>query len=110
ARIYKDSVLVREAAIGVYRMRTNLPLVVGARHNVADMFYQGLLDEITFYTRPLSITEITAIYQAGAAGKTPPDDNLPPVVSAGPDAVIASTADIATLAGSVVDDDRAAGA
>ena len=35
------------------------------------------------YTRPLSLAEIQAIYQAGVAGKTPFDDNLPPMVQAG---------------------------
>ncbi|MBI2513923.1 MAG: hypothetical protein HYV96_18285, partial [Opitutae bacterium] len=72
--------------------------------------FRGTIDEFTLYSRPLSTTEVNAIYTAGNNGKTPPDDNLPPVVSAGPDVVLSTFAGTASLAGTVIDDDKPFGA
>jgi len=96
--------------VGNRAVRTQHGLTLGRHAWDTGNPWLGALDELTFYNRPLSFAEITAIHQAGAAGKTPPDDNLPPVVSAGPDAVLASTASTATLTGSVTDDNKPFGA
>ncbi|MBI2513200.1 MAG: tandem-95 repeat protein, partial [Opitutae bacterium] len=75
----------------------------------SDTRFRGTIDEFTLYSRPLSATEINAVYSAGVVGKAPPDDNRPPLVSAGPDVAIPSTATTATLAGTATDDGRPLG-
>lgn len=42
-------------------------------------FFQGLIDEVSYYRRTLSASEIQGIYQAGSSGKCPPTI---PVISA----------------------------
>lgn len=43
-------------------------LVIGSTSS-APSFFQGLLDELTFYNRPLNAGEVRAIYEAGPLGK-----------------------------------------
>ncbi|MEO6994211.1 MAG: tandem-95 repeat protein, partial [Lacunisphaera sp.] len=105
ARLYRNGIIVKEQNIGVFAPQTTYPLEFGSLVREG-RFYQGALDEITFYSRPLTAAEINAVFQAGAAGKTPPDDNQSPVVSAGPDVVLANTAAIANLNGSATDDNK----
>ncbi len=47
------------------------PLYIGADDNggVPGYFFKGLIDELSLYGRPLTGSEIQAIYQVGAAGK-----------------------------------------
>ncbi len=57
-------------------------------------YYKGLLDEVDIFNRALSATEIQAIYNAGSAGKCPPE--APPRISLQPanaSAVLGSTTD-----------------
>ncbi len=103
-RLYRNGVLVSEQDLGIITMQTSYDFNVGATRLNENMF-KGRLDEISLYRRPLSITEIAAIYESGTVGKAPPDNNLPPVVSAGPD-VILSGVGAATLTGSVTDDNK----
>jgi RHS repeat-associated protein len=105
ARLYRNGVIVREQNLGVFTPQTTYQLEFGSLVREG-RFYQGALDEITFYNRPLSAAEINAVFLAGAAGKAPPDDNQPPVVSAGPDVVLANVAATANLNGSVTDDNK----
>lgn len=44
------------------------PVMIGAASATGD-FFNGLIDEISFYSRALSAAEIEAIYGAGSAGK-----------------------------------------
>jgi len=107
-RLYRNGVMVREQQVGVFTPQTALPLFFGAR--VSDSrYYQGILDEVTLYRRALTQGELLAIYSAGAAGKSPVDDNAPPVVDAGPDVQVLGAAGTATLNGTVIDDGKPLG-
>jgi hypothetical protein len=105
ARLYRNGVLAAEQNLGVFTVQTTLPLELGARRR-DNRYYEGALDEISLYTRPLTIAEIGAIYAAGATGKNPPDDNQPFYLNAGPNVIVASTVTPASLAGIAVDDGR----
>ena len=54
-RIYKNGVLVQEQAMGIFATQTNLPLFFG-RYRDSSEFYNGTLDEISLYTRPLGMS------------------------------------------------------
>ncbi|MEX2044158.1 MAG: LamG-like jellyroll fold domain-containing protein, partial [Opitutus sp.] len=108
-RIYCNGILITENSLGVFTPRTNLPLTFGASL-ASGNYYAGVLDEISLYRRPLSVSEVHAIFQTGTTGKNPVDGNLPPVVSAGADITIADIGATAALDGSVSDDGRPAGA
>ncbi|MDD2763158.1 MAG: chitobiase/beta-hexosaminidase C-terminal domain-containing protein [Opitutaceae bacterium] len=106
-RLYVDGRLASPETVfgsGVPDTRPSGYLYLGSGFN--DFRFKGVLDEFTLYHRPLSLAEIGALYGAGAAGKSPPDDNTPPVVDAGPDVVLASTGAVATLNGTVSDDNK----
>lgn len=103
-KLYKNGILVHQDTIGSYAMKTSSDVFIGAG-SATGSYFQGQLDEISLYRQPLSAAEVAAIYQAGADGKSPPDDNQPPVVSAGPNVLLAG-AGVANLAGSVTDDNK----
>jgi hypothetical protein len=105
ARIYRDGVVLAEQNVGSLRLRTDLPLAVGASPREG-RFFRGTLDEVACYTRALSPAEIGRIFRAGSDGKAPLIDNVQPLVNAGPDRVVASTASAAQLLGSVSDDGK----
>jgi hypothetical protein len=88
--------------------RTNVALTFGS-YPPTGSFYQGVLDEISLYTRPLTQAEVVAVYASGIVGKEPPDGNLAPVVSAGPDVAVAAANGTAALNGSVTDDGKPVG-
>ena len=98
ARLYRNGVLVLEQDIGIFAPQTGYPLVLGALP-AEGRYYQGPLDEIGFYTRPLTMAEIQAIHQAGVSGKAPPDDNQPPVLHAGPDVAVLNPGAVVPLNG-----------
>ena len=77
-RIYRDGLLVLEQSIGTPAWNTALPLTFGHSLNEVNNPYQGQLDEITLYTRPLTIAEVSAIHASGTDGKTPPDAWMAP--------------------------------
>ncbi|HWA28214.1 MAG TPA: LamG-like jellyroll fold domain-containing protein [Lacunisphaera sp.] len=104
-RGYKNGALGVETNLGANRVFRTGPaynLWLGSRSD--NKAFKGAVDEVTLYTRPLSQAEILAIITAGTQGKTPPDDNLPPVVNAGPDVAVASGT--VTLNGTVTDDNK----
>jgi hypothetical protein len=67
-------------------------------------WYHGQLDELSFYNRAITPTEVALIAAAGAEGKLPLDDNQAPVVSAGPDRALTSASGAVTLLGQASDD------
>jgi RHS repeat-associated protein len=85
--------------------QTSYDLYFGGNPNERVPF-SGMLDEVTFYARPLANSEVGAIYAAGGLGKSPLLGHQAPVVSAGANQAIASTAVSATLDGSVTDDNQ----
>ena len=67
-------------------------------------FFEGLLDELSFYDRALSFGEVVALYESGSQGKCFSFGNAVPLVDAGSDSVLGSVSDTAALEGTAVDD------
>ncbi len=102
ARLYRDGSIVADQNVGVRTMQTAFDLQFGslARDN---LLYQGALDEISFYDRPLEPAEIQAIFAAGANGKIPGIVNTAPVVSLASN-VSTTWGEALLLSGATVDD------
>jgi YD repeat-containing protein len=101
-RIYVNGALRTTSNLGSFRPRTTFPLFLG--NILSDVgYFEGALDEVTFYTRTLDAQEIHEIYAANGTGKCPLSPNLPPAVNAGPDVYLEDTG-VATLNGSATDD------
>ncbi len=68
---YLNGVLVGQANLGVFRPMTLGDVWLGYRpyDSGAGIRYEGLMDEVSLYSRALSAAEIQAIYAAGSAGK-----------------------------------------
>ena len=107
ARIYVNGVIKASQSIGSFTPATSGPLYF-ARPNSS--YFKGQIDEVSLYRRALLPQEIYAIYESGAVGKAPADNNVAPVVDAGPDRSVATIADSVTLSGQVLDDGLPAGA
>ncbi|MBC8008956.1 MAG: hypothetical protein H7067_02530 [Burkholderiales bacterium] len=106
-RLYRNGGLVEEhtVASGVFASQTTGDLYFGGLPGAPDGDrFNGGLDELSFYNRPLTSGEIALIAAAGAAGKQGLDENEVPSVSAGPDQGVASATGTATLLGQVSDD------
>src|SRR6266568_1074808 len=73
ATIYYNGTVVATQNLGIFTPQTSGPLYLGERHDGegAGKVFQGLMDEVAVYKRPLSGDEIAAIYRAGSAGKCP---------------------------------------
>jgi YVTN family beta-propeller protein len=68
-------------AIGSEDGRMACPSCIGNR------YFKGMIDEVEIFNRALTGAEIQAIYNAGSAGKCPPD-NRPPAADAGVDQTV----------------------
>jgi hypothetical protein len=82
-RIYVNGVKVAERIdVPITVTNSTAEVVIGAAFSAgpADSFFDGLIDELSFYSTALSTAEIQAIYNAGNAGKcvTPPSNCIPP--------------------------------
>ncbi|MGF1531708.1 MAG: LamG-like jellyroll fold domain-containing protein, partial [Puniceicoccaceae bacterium] len=77
---------------------------IGGRVHPTAQILQGAMDEVSVYDRALDPVSIAAIFNAREQGKVIAADNLPPVVSAGENLVLASVDDIAVLEGFASDD------
>lgn len=105
-RIYINGAVRTTSNLGNFRPRTTFPLFFG--HLLSDTsYFEGALDEITFYTRALNAQEVHEIYAANGTGKCPISANLPPLVNAGPDVYLQAPG-VATLTGSATDDGQPA--
>lgn len=71
ATIYRNGEVVSQLSLGSFTPLTTQDLYLGRRAapSAEAGSFAGLLDEPTIYNRALSLTEIQAIYAAGAAGK-----------------------------------------
>jgi hypothetical protein len=80
ARIYYNGGVVAGVTVGSFSPQTSYNMYLGARVSgpagVGGYFY-GLMDEPSLYSRALSGSEITAIYDAGFLGKCA---DVPPVI------------------------------
>jgi len=82
ATIYCNGQIVAQANLGRFTPQTSYSLYLGRRPGPdADYTFAGLIDEPSLYNRALATNEIAAIYQAGSAGKCPPN---PPLVLSQP--------------------------
>lgn len=68
ARIYANAVLVAATTVGTNLLTTASDFYLGQAPGSTG-FYPGLLDEIALYARPLSQSDIQAIFNTGSAGK-----------------------------------------
>ncbi|HEY4248180.1 MAG TPA: LamG-like jellyroll fold domain-containing protein [Lacunisphaera sp.] len=107
-RLYRNGTLLIEQTLGIFTPQTMYPMLFGALPREA-RYFKGSLDEITLYSRPLTLAEIKAIYDSGNAGKSPVSDNLPPSVDAGADVQTFGTVWSAFLNGSISDDGKPVG-
>ncbi len=70
ATLYYNGLAVATANFGSVTPQTSYNLFLGRRPaGVSSGYYQGLMDEVSLYSRALSASEIQAIYNAGSAGK-----------------------------------------
>jgi RHS repeat-associated protein len=108
ARIFTNGVQATSASVGTNVLTTAGDLYLGqVPGNVG--FFNGLLDEVSLYSRPLAAVEVQSIFSAGASGKCMSPRNTPPIVSAGPDRTIYLPTNSVTLNGSAIDDGLPAG-
>lgn len=72
ATLYLDGAVVAESVVGHFVPETRPDVYLGQRVlGGAAYRFQGVMDEVSFYSRALLPSEIQAIYDAGAAGKCP---------------------------------------
>jgi hypothetical protein len=98
--IYLNAVPVASTNFGSLTLQTSYGLNLGKRPFTGEL-YQGLLDEMSLYSRALSSNEIAAIYNAGNGGKCLPPP-APPVIATQPTnqtVVVGGTANFTVVAG-----------
>jgi len=101
---YVDGTLRNTVAAGVFQADTRYDLQIGRALGFQAGNLHGQFDEIALYNRPLTLTEVQTIFNAGAAGKCITPSNMPPLVSAGSDKIISLPTNTVTLDGAVFDD------
>jgi hypothetical protein len=70
ALLYLNGLLNSQNNIGPYQIgRTTEPLLIGGSSAAGGLSFNGIIDEVTLYSRALSSNEIASIYAAGSAGK-----------------------------------------
>jgi len=85
ARLLRNGVIVQESNFGsTGTLRTSTDLYIGHRPAsslAGPLSFKGNIDEVSLYSRALTVGELQAIYNAGSAGKctpTPPPTCAPP--------------------------------
>ena len=102
AVLYVNGTMVASNTLGSFVPQTTFPLNLGRRTVLETGYndtFNGLVDELSLYSRALSQSEILAIYNAGAAGKCSLTTNPPP---AAPVPVITAFAPVLGTNGTVV--------
>ncbi|GAB5562177.1 MAG: hypothetical protein SynsKO_38240 [Synoicihabitans sp.] len=104
ARIVRNGVVALQQNIGAGKtMKTDEALQIGSLRRES-RYYNGLIDELSLYHRPLEVAELQAIHAAGSAGKPPAGPlNTAPTVDLGADIVASSNVAIPLVA-AVTDD------
>ncbi len=74
-RLYIDGVLGIVHDVGSKAVDTSGDLWIGGRPFGELPYYEGGLDELSLYDRPLTQAEVVSIFSAGAVGKCPLDGN-----------------------------------
>jgi hypothetical protein len=103
-RLYINGVLNSQNTPGAFPVDSGCPFYIGGFYSPAagdcsyvGQFFNGLIDEVSYYQRSLSAAEIQAIYLAGGAGKCPtaPSITAQPVsqtVATGTDVTLSAVA------------------
>jgi len=102
-RMYENGRPMQNVNFGSYALATAGDLYLGSAG------FNGVVDELSFYRRPLSPAEVMAIVQADRHGKSAPNANTPPQVNAGSTITLAAPGS-ASLNGAVADDQLPFGA
>src|SRR5262249_10932467 len=63
---------------------TSRNVLIGREDSSSPRPFNGLIDEVSVYSRALSASEITAIFNAGGAGKCKPSTNPGPAITVSP--------------------------
>lgn len=108
AKVYTNGVLLATATVSNV-FNTIGDFYLGQVPN-APGFFSGGLDEISLYNRPLTLSEIQAVFNTGVSGKCITQSNRAPFVSAGGNRTIKSPTNSVTLFGAVYDDGKPANA
>ena len=101
--VFRDGALFHTIALGDVELQTSYDLYWGRMPNETRHF-EGVLDELSLYNQPIDSELAAALYQSGAVGKCPIDDNNPPLLDAGPDLTVSNTNVAESLDGFVADD------
>lgn len=105
ADLYVDGERRDSAAGGVWNLfDTSAGFVRLARPNAATRFYEGLVDDVRIYGRPIGHDEVYDLFNAGRGFA-----NYPPAIDAGRDQVIQDATYARSLEGQAVDDGQPAG-
>ena len=79
-RLYINGILNNSSTPGTSPVASGCPFFIGgfyspdsgSSHTVSQ-YFNGLIDEVSYYNRPLAPPEVQALYHAGSAGKCPPN-------------------------------------
>jgi len=78
-KLYINGVLNNTSTPGAAPVSSGCPFYIGGFYSPDDdecwtvsQFFVGLIDEVSYYNRPLTPAEVQALYNAGSAGKCPP--------------------------------------
>jgi hypothetical protein len=71
AVLYRNCVAVATQSLGIFTPQTSFDLYMGVRPSgpFSELYFQGMLDEVSLYNRALTAPEIQADYEAGKSGK-----------------------------------------
>ncbi len=72
ARLFLNGLLAKESALGSFTPQTSQDMYIGYRPSFIPFgpyAFNGLIDEVSLYSRALTAAEVQAIFNAGAAGK-----------------------------------------
>lgn len=105
ADIYKDGLMVISQDLGRFQPQTSHDLYMGQVAGYSG--FEGLLDEISLYGRPLNPEEVYNIYASGSVGKCPDTNTI--AVYAGPNFAIPGATNTALLSASVTENGQPAG-
>ncbi len=87
-RLYINGVLNNMITPGVSPVDSGCPFFIGGFYTpsgdcaAVGQYFNGLIDEVSYYNRALSTDDIAAIYNAGSAGKCLPP--MPPAITSQP--------------------------
>ena len=85
ATLYLNGALSAQSSFGNFTPGTRGDIYLGGTSGSSSMYdFEGALDEMSLYSRALTMAEVRAIFRAGAAGKCP----VPPACALPPDGLI----------------------